>query len=84
MDAANVRRSVRAVCEVAGVGPDWTPRELRLTFVSLMSDSDGAVGEIGRLVAYECGLLRRRAVRRLARFNGCSGAVVAPVSLTGT
>jgi integrase len=38
LDAANVRRSFRAVCRAAGIGPDWTPRELRHTFVSLMSD----------------------------------------------
>src|SRR5258708_37546707 len=37
LDAANVRRSFRAVCRAAGIGPGWTPRELRRTFVSLMS-----------------------------------------------
>ncbi|MGO8960875.1 MAG: tyrosine recombinase XerC [Streptosporangiaceae bacterium] len=42
IDAANVRRSFRNVCTAAGIGPDWTPRELRHTFVSLMSDSDVA------------------------------------------
>ena len=52
LDAANVRRSFRAVCTAAGIGPDWTPRELRHTFVSLMSDSDVAVEEIARLVGH--------------------------------
>jgi integrase len=52
LDAANVRRSFRAVCKAAGIGPDWTPRELRHTFVSLMSDSDVAVEEIARLVGH--------------------------------
>jgi integrase len=52
LDAANVRRSFRAVCRAAGIGPDWTPRELRHTFVSLMSDSDVAVEEIARLVGH--------------------------------
>jgi integrase len=52
LDAANVRRSFRAVCKTAGIGPDWTPRELRHTFVSLMSDSDVAVEEIARLVGH--------------------------------
>ena len=52
LDAANVRRSFRAVCTSAGIGPDWTPRELRHTFVSLMSDSDVAVEEIARLVGH--------------------------------
>jgi integrase len=52
LDAANVRRSFRAVCRAAGIGPQWTPRELRHTFVSLMSDSDVAVEEIARLVGH--------------------------------
>jgi integrase len=52
LDAGNVRRSFRAVCTAAGIGPDWTPRELRHTFVSLMSDSDVAVEEIARLVGH--------------------------------
>ena len=48
----NVRRFFRAVCTAAGIGPGWTPRELRHTFVSLMSDSDVAVEEIARLVGH--------------------------------
>jgi integrase len=52
LDAANVRRFFRAVCTAAGVGPGWTPRELRHTFVSRMSDSDVAVEEIARLVGH--------------------------------
>jgi integrase len=52
LDAANVRRSFRAVCKAAGIGADWTPRELRHTFVRLMSDSDVAVEEIARLVGH--------------------------------
>jgi integrase len=52
LDAANVRRFFRAVCVAAGIGPGWTPRELRHTFVSLMSDSDVAVEEIARLVGH--------------------------------
>jgi integrase len=52
LDAANVRRQFHAVCRTAGVGEKWTPRELRHTFVSLMSDSDVAVEEIARLVGH--------------------------------
>jgi integrase len=52
LDAAHVRRSFRAVCTAAGIGSGWTPRELRHTFVSLMSDSDVAVEEIARLVGH--------------------------------
>jgi integrase len=50
LDAANVRRSFRAVCKTAGIGRDWTPRGH--TFVGLMSDSDVAVEEIARLVGH--------------------------------
>jgi integrase len=52
LDAGNVRRDFRAVCRAAGIGTGWTPRELRHTFVSLMSDSDVAVEEIARLVGH--------------------------------
>ena len=52
LDPANVRRSFRSVCVAAKIGPMWTPRELRHTFVSLMSDSDVAVEEIARLVGH--------------------------------
>jgi integrase len=52
LDAANVRRFFRAVCAAAGIGSGWRPRELRHTFVSLMSDSDVAVEEIARLVGH--------------------------------
>ncbi len=38
--AGNVRRSFRIVLAAAGLNAaDWTPRELRHSFVSLMSDS---------------------------------------------
>jgi integrase len=49
LDAANVRREFRIVCKRAGIGGNWTPRELRHSFVSLMSSSGVAVEEIARL-----------------------------------
>ena len=52
MDGGNIRRQFRAVCKAAGIGEKWTPRELRHTFVSLMSDSDVAVEEIARFVGH--------------------------------
>jgi integrase len=47
-----VRGFFRTVCATAGIGPGWTPRELRHTFVSRMSDSNVAVEEIARLVRH--------------------------------
>lgn len=40
LDAANVRRAFRRVAEAAGLNADaWTPRELRHSFVSLLSST---------------------------------------------
>jgi integrase len=50
--AGHVRRMFKNVCEVAGIGENWTPRELRHSFVSLMSDRGMATEEIARLVGH--------------------------------
>jgi integrase len=52
LDAANVRREFKAVCRAAGLGGHWTPRELRHSFVSLMSSSGVPVEEIARLAGH--------------------------------
>jgi integrase len=52
LDAANVRREFRAACKAAKIGTDWTPRELRHSFVSLMSSSGVPVEEIARLAGH--------------------------------
>jgi integrase len=52
LDAANVRREFRTVCKAAKIGEDWTPRELRHSFVSLMSSSGVPVEEIARLAGH--------------------------------
>ncbi|MEU1635420.1 tyrosine-type recombinase/integrase [Nonomuraea sp. NPDC005701] len=53
LDAHNVRRSFRAVLEKAGPAPkDWTPREMRHSFVSLLSDSGMPIEAISRLVGH--------------------------------
>jgi integrase len=52
LDAANVRREFRAAVKAAGIDGTWTPRELRHTFVSLMSDSGVPVEEIARLAGH--------------------------------
>src|SRR4051794_3230761 len=39
LDAANVRRAFRLITKNAGIGEKWTPRELRHSFVSIMSDN---------------------------------------------
>ncbi len=53
LDSANVRRMFRGLCTKAGIPPDeWTPRELRHSFVSLMSDAGVPLEEIARLVGH--------------------------------
>ena len=52
LDAADVRRSLRAICRKADLAEEWTPRELRHTFVSLLSDNGMAIEEISRLVGH--------------------------------
>lgn len=57
LDAANVRRSFRrALAKVEGIEPkDWTPRELRHSFVSLLSEFGVSTEEIARLVGHTGG-----------------------------
>ena len=52
LDAANVRREFKAACRAANIGAHWTPRELRHSFVSLMSSSGVPVEEIARLAGH--------------------------------
>jgi integrase len=52
LDPSHVRRAFRKICVSAGIGENWTPRELRHTFVSIMSEQGGPVEEIARLVGH--------------------------------
>jgi site-specific recombinase XerD len=38
LDASHVRRDFKSIIRRASLGENWTPRELRHSFVSLMSD----------------------------------------------
>jgi integrase len=54
MSAGNVRRDFRrALALVPGIDPSmWTPRELRHSFVSLLSDAGVPLEEISQLVGH--------------------------------
>jgi integrase len=52
LDASHVRRDFRALCKKAGIAGVWAPRELRHTFVSVMSVSGVAVEEIAHLAGH--------------------------------
>jgi len=56
LDSANVRRGFRRVAAAAGLdAADWTPRELRHSFVSLLSDEGVPIEQIARLVGHTGG-----------------------------
>ena len=42
----------KRVCKAAGAADSWTPRELRTSFVSLMSHRGVSIEEIARLVGH--------------------------------
>jgi len=67
LDAANIRREFRAVCKAAKIGERWTPRELRHSFVSLMSISGVPVEEIARLAGHSSSRTTELVYRRELR-----------------
>jgi integrase len=53
LDSHNIRRAFRKVVQAAGlVAEEWTPREMRHSFVSLLSASGVALEDIARLVGH--------------------------------
>ncbi|MFG1998197.1 tyrosine recombinase XerC [Spirillospora sp. NPDC048911] len=52
LDAANVRRAFRLITKKAEIGTDWTPRELRHSFVSIMSDNGVPLENIADLCGH--------------------------------
>ncbi len=76
LDAANVRREFRAVCKAANIGEHWTPRELRHSFVSLMSTSGVPVEEIARLAGHSSSRTTEVVYRRELRPVLTTGAEI--------
>lgn len=53
LDAANVRRAFRRLVAAAGLdATNWTPRELRHSFVSLLSSTGMSIEDISHLVGH--------------------------------
>jgi len=52
MYATDVRMEFKRITEKAGLGREWTPRELRHTFVSLLSDSGVPIEQIADAVGH--------------------------------
>lgn len=64
LDAANVRGAFRNVVGKAGLDPkSWTPRELRHSFVSLLSDAGVPLEDISRLVGHSRTVVTETAYR---------------------
>jgi integrase len=76
-DAADTRRAFRAaIAGVPGLDPtQWTPRELRHSFVSLLSDSGLPLEEISRLVGHRSTTVTELVYRKQLRPVVQSGAV---------
>lgn len=78
MDKDNARRAFRAAfSQVPGIDPgEWTPRELRHSFVSLLSDSGVPLEEISRLVGHSGTTVTELVYRHQIRPVIQTGAVV--------
>lgn len=63
----NVRRAFRSITKAAGIGEDWTPRELRHTFVSIMSDNDVPIEKIADLVGHRTTIVTQTVHRHQLR-----------------
>jgi integrase len=61
--AGNVRRSFRAITKAAGIGEDWTPRELRHSFVSILSDNGVPIETIADLVGHKTTIVTQKVYR---------------------
>ncbi|MDX3195723.1 site-specific integrase [Streptomyces sp. MN03-5084-2B] len=76
-DVNNVRRDFRRVIKAAGLNPtQWTPRELRHSFVSILSDGGMPIEEISRLVGHSSTAVTELVYRKQIRPVVESGAVV--------
>ena len=52
LDHWQVRREFAEITKAAELGEDWTPRELRHSFVSILSASDVPLEDISQLVGH--------------------------------
>mgnify|MGYP001392321994 CR=1 FL=1 len=68
LTAHNVRRDFRKILDRAGLtGKDWTPREMRHSFVSLLSASGVPIEDISRLVGHRSTVVTETVYRKQIR-----------------
>lgn len=76
LDSHNVRRAFRKVIKEAGLPPrEWTPREMRHSFVSLLSDSGMPLEDIARLVGHSGTTVTETVYRKQIRPVISDGAI---------
>ena len=80
----NVRKMFRRICTEAGAGDGWTARELRTTFVSLMSHQGVSIEEIARLAGHATTRTTEIVYRRELRPVITTGAEIMDQLFTGT
>ena len=84
LDAGNVRKMFKRICTEAGTGDGWTPRELRTSFVSLMSHQGVSIEEIARLAGHPSTRTTEVVYRRELRPVITTGAEIMDELFTGT
>jgi integrase len=82
MWAANVREDFREMCRKAGLG-EWTPREMRHTFASILSDSGVDIEQIADAMGHANSTVTR-SVYRHALADKTSAAARAMDSIAWT
>ncbi len=83
LDAANVRKMFKRVATAAGIGDRWTPRELRTSFVSLLSHHGVSIEEIARLAGHATTRTTEIVYRRELRPIITTGAQIMDELFTG-
>ena len=83
LDAGNVRKMFKRICTEAGAGDGWTPRELRTTFVSLLSHRGVSIEEIARLAGHASTRTTEIVYRRELRPVITTGAEIMDELFTG-
>ena len=84
LDAGNVRKMFKRICTAAGAGDGWTPRELRTTFVSLLSHRGVSIEEIARLAGHASTRTTEIVYRRELRPVITTGAEIMDQLFTAT
>jgi integrase len=75
LEAGNVRRSFRAITKAAGIGEEWSPRELRHSFVSILSDNEVSIEAIADLCGHKSTIVTQKVYRHQLKPVITKGAV---------